>query len=48
MNAVRQKLESKREQLAELQQKVETTVEELREAMNTWHTAHKGLMLKLG
>ena len=48
MKAVRQKLESKREQLAELQQKVETTVEELREAMNTWHTAHKGLMLKLG
>ncbi len=48
MKAVRQKLESKREQLAELQQKVEQAVEELREAMNIWHTAHRGLILKLG
>lgn len=48
MKAVRQKLESTREQLTELQQKVEKTVEELREAMNIWHTAHKGLILKLG
>ena len=48
MKAVRQKLESTREQLIELQQKVEKTVEELREAMNIWHTAHRGLILKLG
>ena len=48
MKAVRQKLESTREQLTELQQKVEKTVEELREAMNIWHTAHRGLILKLG
>ena len=48
MKAVRQKLESTREQLTELQQKVEKTVEELREAMNIWHSAHRGLILKLG
>ena len=48
MKAVRQKLESTREQLTELQEKVEKTVEELREAMNIWHTAHRGLILKLG
>ena len=48
MKAVRQKLESTREQLTELQQKLEKTVEELREAMNIWHTAHRGLILKLG
>ena len=48
MKAVRQKLESTRDQLTELQQKLEKTVEELREAMNIWHTAHRGLILKLG
>ena len=48
MKAVRQKLESTRDQLTELQQKLEKTVEDLREAMNIWHTAHRGLILKLG
>ena len=47
VKALRQKLESTREQIVELQHKVEQSVEDLRRAMNDWHDAHQGLVLKL-
>ena len=47
MKALRQKLDATREQMAELQHKVEQSVEDLRRAMSDWHDAHQGLVLKL-
>ena len=47
MKALRQKLDATREQMAELQHKVEQSVEDLRRAMSDWHDAPKGLVLKL-
>ena len=47
MKALRQKLDATREQMAELQHKLEQSVEDLRRAMSDWHDAHQGLALKL-
>ncbi|MEE2948329.1 MAG: fatty acid desaturase [Verrucomicrobiota bacterium] len=45
--AMRQQLDTTKEQLSEMQQKMEQSVLELRKAIRDWHNAHQGLVLQL-
>ena len=46
-HALRQQIDTTKEQLSELQQRLEQSVLELRQAIRDWHNAHQGLVLQL-
>ena len=46
-SALRQQLDTTKEQLGELKQHMEQSVLELRQAIRDWHDAHQGLVLQL-
>ena len=46
-HALRQQIDTTKEQLGELKQQMEQSVLELRQAIRDWHNAHQGLVLQL-
>ena len=46
-HALRQQIDTTKEQLGELKQQMEQSVLELRQAIRDWHDAHQGLVLQL-
>ena len=46
-HAIRQQIDTTKEQLGELKQQMEQSVLELRQAIRDWHDAHQGLVLQL-